>query len=99
VLTELFDPDAVDDTVTQLTEQAECLEDPAALARAEVAQARIAEYDAQITRYRAIIDAGGDPTVIGPWIAETWAKKVAAQAEIRAVTGRHRLSKDEIEAW
>jgi hypothetical protein len=36
--------------------------------------------------------------VIGPWIAETQAKKVAAQAEIRTATGRHRMIKDEIEA-
>jgi hypothetical protein len=36
--------------------------------------------------------------VIGPWIAETQAKKVAAQAEIRTATGRHRMSRDEIEA-
>jgi site-specific DNA recombinase len=89
-LTELFDPDAVDDTVTQLTEQAERLEDPAAHARVEAAQARIVGYEAQIGRYRASIDAGGDPAVIGPWIAETQAKKVAAQAETRTATGRHR---------
>ena len=36
--------------------------------------------------------------MIGPWIAETQAKKVAAQAEIRTATGRHRMSKDEIQA-
>jgi hypothetical protein len=36
--------------------------------------------------------------VIGPWIAETQAKKVAAQAEIRAATGQRRMSRDEIEA-
>lgn len=36
--------------------------------------------------------------MIGPWIAETQAKKVAVRAEIRAATGRHRVSKDEIEA-
>jgi len=35
--------------------------------------------------------------VIGPWIAETQAKKVAAQAEIRTATGRRPMSRDEIE--
>jgi site-specific DNA recombinase len=59
---------------------------------------RVAECDAQISRYRASIDAGGDPAVIGPWIAETQAKKVAAQAETRTATGRHRMSREEIEA-
>ena len=96
-LTELFDPSGIDDTVNQIIEQAERLQDPAAQPRAEAAAARIAECDAQINRYRASIDAGGDPTVIGPWIAETQAKKVAAQAEARSATGRRRMSRDEIE--
>ena len=87
-LAELFAPDAIDETVTQLTQQDEQLDDPAARARAATAQARIAEYDAQIVGYRTSIEAGGDPTVIGPWIAETQAKKVAAQAEIRTATGQ-----------
>jgi site-specific DNA recombinase len=36
--------------------------------------------------------------VVGPWIAETQAKKVAAQAEIRAVTKQRRMSPDDIAA-
>jgi hypothetical protein len=37
--------------------------------------------------------------VIGPWIAETQAKKVTAQAEIRTATGRRRqMSRDDIAA-
>ena len=35
--------------------------------------------------------------MIGPWIAETQAKKVAAQAEIRTATDRRPMSRDEIE--
>ena len=97
-LAELSAPEAFDATVAQITEQAERLEDPTALARVEAARARIAEYDAQISRYQASMDAGGDPAVIGPWIAETQAKKVAAQAETRIATGRHRMNRDEIEA-
>jgi site-specific DNA recombinase len=97
-LEELFAPDCIDATVSQLTEQAAQLEDPAAQARAEAARSRVADCDAQLSRYRACIDAGGDTAVIGPWIAETQAKKVAAQAEIRGATGRHQMSRDEIEA-
>jgi hypothetical protein len=48
----------------------------------EAARARIAGCEAQITCYRASIGAGEEPTVIGPWIAETQAKTAAAQAEI-----------------
>ena len=36
--------------------------------------------------------------MIGPWIAETQAQKVAAQAEIRSATGQHRMTRDEIAA-
>ena len=41
---------------------------------------------------------GADPAVIGPWIAETQAKKVTAQAEIRTATGRRQMSRDDIAA-
>ena len=59
-LAELFATEAIDATVTQLTEQAGQLEDPAQT-RAEAALARIADFDAQMTRYRASIDAGEIP--------------------------------------
>jgi site-specific DNA recombinase len=97
-IAELFAPGSIDATVTQLADQAERLEDPATQARAESARARIADYDAEISQYRASLRAGGDPAVIGPWIAETQAKKVAAQAEIRTATGRHHMNRDEIAA-
>ncbi|MDQ2812569.1 MAG: zinc ribbon domain-containing protein [Actinomycetota bacterium] len=97
-LAELFGEEEIDTTVNQLAEQAGQLEDPAAQTRAAAALARVADHDAQIARYRASIDAKGDPAVIGPWIAETQAKKVAAQAEIRAATGRRQMTRDEIEA-
>jgi site-specific DNA recombinase len=69
-LTELFAPEAIDGTVAQLAEQAGRLEDPAQ-AHAQAALARVAEFNAQLARYRASIDAGGDLAVIGTWIAET----------------------------
>jgi hypothetical protein len=66
--------------------------------RTAAAQARIVDLDKKIAQYRASLDAGGDPVVIGPWIAETQAQKVAAQAEIRSATGQHRMTRDEIAA-
>jgi site-specific DNA recombinase len=78
--------------------QAAQLEDPATRDKTEAARVRIAEYDAQISRYRASLDAGGDPAVIGPWIAETQARKVTAQAEIRTATGRRQMTRDDIAA-
>jgi hypothetical protein len=42
--------------------------------------------------------AGGDPAVVGPWIAKTRAKKVAAEAEIRAATGQRQMAPDRVAA-
>jgi hypothetical protein len=36
--------------------------------------------------------------VIGPWIAETQAHRLAAQAEIRSAAGRRRMIRDELAA-
>jgi hypothetical protein len=58
----------------------------------------LAEYDAEISQYRESFKAGGGPAVVGPWIAETQAKKVAAQAEIRAATGQRQMTPDDIAA-
>ncbi len=38
----------------------------------------------QLTQYRAALDAGSDPAVVGPWITETQARKLAAEARLRA---------------
>jgi site-specific DNA recombinase len=67
-------------------------------ARTEAAQARIADLDKKIAQYRASLDAGGGPAVIGPWIAETQAQKVAARAEIRSATGQRRMTRYELAA-
>lgn len=64
----------------------------------KVAQARIAEYDADIIQYRQSLKAGADPAVVGPWIAETQAKKITAQAEAHTATGRPQMTRDEIAA-
>jgi hypothetical protein len=77
-LAEKFAPAGLDDTLAELAEQAASPEDLGASAKAQAARARIAEYDAQLSRYRASLDAGCDPAAIGPWIAETQAKKVTA---------------------
>jgi hypothetical protein len=97
-LAELFSPDGMDATLSQLGERSAQLHDPAALARAEAARTRIDECDAEISAYRASLKAGGDPAVIGPWIAETQARKVAAQAEIRAATGRRQMNPGDLAA-
>jgi hypothetical protein len=74
-----------------LARRAAQLKDPAASVKAEAARARVAEYDAQISRYRASLDAGGDP----PWPVDRRdpGQEVTAQAETRcaAALRRHHL--------
>ncbi|WP_412749746.1 hypothetical protein [Krasilnikovia sp. M28-CT-15] len=42
----------------------------------------IADADAKINRYRATLDAGGDPALIAGWISEATALKRGAQARL-----------------
>jgi site-specific DNA recombinase len=43
----------------------------------------IAETDVKITRYRAALDAGGDPALIAGWISEATTIEKPAQARLR----------------
>lgn len=56
-LAEMFAPANIDVTLDVLAGQAAQLEDPATRDKTEAARARIAEYDAQISRYRASLGA------------------------------------------
>ena len=81
----------------ELTAQAETGTGMAS-AQAEAAQARIADCDHKVAQYQARLDAGGDPAVIGPWIAEVQAKRAAAQVELGRTGGQARMSRDTIAA-
>jgi site-specific DNA recombinase len=60
----------------------------------------IAQYDRQLGRYRATLDSGGDPAVVGQWITETQARKLTAEIRLRAATGiaPQRMTREEIES-
>lgn len=95
-LGQAFDPANLDATLDRLTDQATAAAGDTS-ARAEAAQARIADLDKKIAQYRASLDAGA-PLSSAPWIAETQAQKVTARAEIRSATGQRRMTRDEIAA-
>jgi hypothetical protein len=44
----------------------------------------ISQCERQLTQYRAALDAGSDPAVVGLWITETQARNLAAEARLRA---------------
>ena len=62
----------------------------------------IAQCERQLAQYRAALDGGGDPAVVGQWITETQARKLATETRLRAQTGTQarpgRMSKEEIDA-
>ncbi len=47
---------------------------------------QIGTCDQKLAQYRAALDSGADPAV-GRWITETQARKLAAEARLRAATG------------
>ena len=63
---------------------------------AEHARRAIADADAKLARYRAALESGTDPALIATWTAEVTAAKTTAQAQLRALTGRRRMTEDEI---
>ena len=62
----------------------------------------IGTCDQKLAQYRAALDSGADPAVVGQWITETQARKLAADARLRAATGTRqgpeRMTKEQIAA-
>ncbi|WP_305788370.1 recombinase family protein [Symbioplanes lichenis] len=59
----------------------------------------IAECDAKIERYRATLDAGGDPALVAGWISETTTIKKTAQARLGLTeVPPQRMSEEQIAA-
>jgi site-specific DNA recombinase len=62
----------------------------------------ISTCDQKLAQYRAALDAGADAAVVGQWISETQARKLAADARLRAATGTchqpSKMTKEEIAA-
>jgi DNA invertase Pin-like site-specific DNA recombinase len=60
---------------------------------------KIADADAKISRYRATLDAGGDPALVAGWISETSAIKKAAQARLGLTEAPpQRMTADQLDA-
>jgi hypothetical protein len=66
-------------------------------AAAEAANAQIEDANLKMARYRAALDAGGDPEEIGKWIAEAKAQRLRAEAERRQATSRTALTRQQVQ--
>jgi site-specific DNA recombinase len=90
-LSELFSPGALPQTVRDL--EAAQPDEPRL---DEAAQREIAECDAKLKQHRAALEAGADPVLVTSWMSETQARRAVAEARIRKLGGRRRMTRDEI---
>lgn len=96
-LAKVFDEKNVDATVDALA--AASAPDDAAVARAEAARRKLKDCDERLAKYRAALEAGTEPTIVGQWIADVQAERLAAEREIAAtLPAAKTLTKKEIRA-
>jgi site-specific DNA recombinase len=95
-LAKVFDPENLDATCAALASASEHAE--ADQARTAAAEAKIADCDRRLERYRAVLEAGTDAAVIGKWIAEVRAERIAAEQQLVDAAPAPPLTKLEIEA-
>ena len=82
----VFDPDQLDETIDTLAvadRNTHDERDDSLRRRHEEASRTLAECESELVAYRAALKEGADPAVVTKWIAETQAKRLAAQ---RALT-------------
>jgi site-specific DNA recombinase len=95
-LASAFDPPNLAETIHAMHDGQD-LDDHTVIA-AEHARQAIADADTKLARYRAALESGTDPALIATWTAEVTAAKTTAQAQLRSLTGRRRMTQDEIAA-
>ncbi|MFI5755080.1 hypothetical protein [Streptomyces sp. NPDC051569] len=91
-----FAPHRLEATLTAMAEAAGSGQEDCG-AEVERVHQELRECDAKLARFRAALDAGGDPVAIAGWMNEITAQKVKAQARLRAVP-RQAASKRDIKA-
>jgi site-specific DNA recombinase len=95
-LSKSLDPARLPDTLNDLAANHQSAPSPEAEALGE----EIRTCTRQLAQYRATLDKGGAPAVVGQWITETQARKLAAEARLaatRPATPRH-MTKEQITA-
>ena len=75
---------------------AEAQDDHADQQAIHAARETLTACHARLDRYRAALETGADPGIVSRWIAEVQAEKSAAEAALRRLGGRNRMSADEI---
>jgi hypothetical protein len=89
----VFAPASLQDTIDQVAAAQDTATDTAL---AEAARAKIDDANRKLTRYRAVIDAGGDLQEIGTWISEAKAERVRAEADLRMLHDADQAAKAKV---
>jgi DNA invertase Pin-like site-specific DNA recombinase len=93
-LATVFAPGRLNQTIDQMMAGQQATTDNTA---AEAATTKIADANLKLARYRAALDAGGDPEEIGKWITETTTQRLRAQADLRQATSTTTLTRQQIQ--
>jgi len=72
--------------------------DPGTEARRRAAQDQLRTCDDWLATYRAALEAGADPAMVTRWIAEVTAERTRHEIAVNHVTGKRRLTRDQIAA-
>jgi hypothetical protein len=89
----IFLPDALPRTAREL-EEAQGMDVIDAVA--EQARREIADCDARLRQHCAALEAGADPAIVTGWMAETQARRTAAETRMRPGPQRQRITREEI---
>ncbi|MGQ0616239.1 MAG: recombinase family protein [Acidimicrobiia bacterium] len=92
----IFDPDHLDETCEALAAAGN--RGTGDDARVQAARAKIADCDHRLDRYRAALEVGTDPALVGKWITEVRAERIAAERQLADARPASPLTKDEIKA-
>jgi site-specific DNA recombinase len=94
-LARIFDPDHLDQTCAELA--AASGSDEVDDAARQAALRKLEDCNTRLERYRAALDSGTDPAVVGQWIAEVQGDRLRAQQALTAAT-RDALNVDQVRA-
>jgi hypothetical protein len=82
-LARALEPDQIEATIAAMAAAITARSTPITQTHA-VLEAAIADCDNRLARYKAMLDAGGDPESAAAWTREAQAEKAAAQAMLRS---------------
>ena len=93
-LTTVFAPHRLHHTVDQMITAQQATGDQAVV---QAATDKIADANLKMARYRAALDACGDPEEIGKWTADAKAQRLRAEQDLRQATSTATMTRQQIQ--